>query len=116
MSQPDTILIPWLGLNVQGDLGPWTFYQSSRGPRIWFVKAPPLMPPTPAQISVMNQFRLAAYNWRALEPQRRADWLSSAKRAKLRITGYNLFVYWQLKGDDATIRTVERLSGLQLIG
>ncbi len=116
MSQPETNLIPFLGLIMQGDLGPWTFYQSSRGPRIWFVKAPPLVPPTPAQITVMNRFRLVAYNWRALPPQRRADWLSAAVIAGLRITGYNLFVYWQIKGDDATVRTVERLSHLQLIG
>jgi len=111
-----TNLIPWLGLNAQGDLGGFTFYQSSRGPRIWYPKAPPLTPATPAQRNLRNRFRLAAYNWRALSPQRRADWLRAAILAKLRITGYNLYVYWQLKGDDAVVRTVERLSGLQLIG
>ena len=108
-------LVPWLGLNAQGDLGGFTFYQSSRGPRIWYPKAPPLTPPTASQRNLRNRFRLAAYNWRALPPARRADWLRAAGLAELRITGYNLFVYWQLKRDNDAIRTIERITSLRLL-
>jgi hypothetical protein len=46
----------------------------------------------------------------------RRNWEQAAKKAGLKITGYNLFTYWQLTHDRPTIRTVERQSGIPLVG
>jgi len=60
-------------------------------------------------------FRYAAMAWRGLTPELRARWQLAATRAHLKITGYNLWTYYQVTQDLAPIHTIERLSGLQLI-
>ena len=108
-------LLRYLGFNSQGDLGPWTFYTSQRGALVYFIKAPPLEPPSLLQLSVRNSIRLAAYTWRSLAPQARVDWELVSQRAHLSITGYNLFVSWILGRDDAAIHTLERITRIDLI-
>ncbi len=108
-------LLPLLGLNAQGDVGPITIYQSQRGARVWFPKQMKGKPPSPARTVQRNRFRLAAYLWRALTPEKRATWLLAATRARLRVTGYNLWTYWILKKDLPVIRTIEKLTGLSLV-
>jgi len=39
----------------------------------------------------------------------------AARRAKLYVNGYTLFVYYQLKRDRPAIATIERLTNLQLL-
>ncbi len=111
----DTQLLRFLGMNTQGDLGPWTFYTGRRQQLIFFVKAPPLEPPSQMQITRRNAFRLNAYVWRSLTQSAREDWERASKLAHLKITGLNLFTFWNLTKDDAAIQTVERLSRLALI-
>jgi len=108
-------ILRFLGLNVQGDLGPWTFYTSKRYGLVFFQKSPPLEPPSRKQIHQRNKFRLAGMIWRSLLPEQRATWLQAAFAAGLQITGYNLFTYYILRNDDAAIETVERLAGVNLI-
>lgn len=107
--------VRFLGFNTQGDLGPWTFYTDKRKGLVYFVKAPPLEPPSLLQTSVRNAIRLAAYAWRSLSGDQRANWKTAAKRAHLQITGYNLFVFWIIRKEDAAIHTIERLSRIKLI-
>lgn len=104
-----------MGWNSQGDLGPWTFYTDRRKGLVYFVKSPPLEPPSILQSSIRNSIRLAAYTWRSLSAAQRADWMLAARRARLKIHGYNLFVFWILRKEDAAIRTIERLTHLKLI-
>ncbi len=108
-------LLRYLGFNSQGDLGPWTFYTSKRGALVYFIKSPPLEPPSVLQLSVRNSIRLAAYTWRSLTPQARDDWELVSKRAHLSIHGYNLFVFWLLRQEHAAIHTLERITGIDLI-
>lgn len=108
-------LLPFLGLRTQGDLGPWTFYTNRRNRLVWFTKAPPLEPPSLMQTIQRNRFRNVAFIWQSLLPVTRERWLLAAKRARLAVTGYNLFTHFITIGSDATIHTVERLSGLRLI-
>ncbi len=107
--------VRFLGFNTQGDLGPWTFYTDKRKGLVYFVKSPPLEPPSQLQQSIRNSIRLAAYTWRSLDGEQQRTWETASKRAGLRITGYNLFVFWILRRDDAAIHTVERLSNVKLI-
>ncbi len=103
------------GWNTQGDFGPWTFYTDKRKGLVYFVKAPPLEPPSLLQTSVRNAVRLSAYTWRSLSAAQQRAWQTAATRAHLQITGFNLFTSWNIKKDDAAIHTIERLSGIKLI-
>ena len=104
-----------IGLRPTGDLGPLTGYTSKRGKAVWFLKAPPKIPPTCWQIVQRNAFRINAIAWNALEPQVRANWLNAAKIARLTITGFNLWTWYNLCPDPAVIRTIEHVSGIKLI-
>jgi len=104
-----------MGMNTQGDFGPWTFYTGARQQLVYFVKSPPLEPPSEMQITRRNAFRLNAYVWRSLKPSARRDWETASKLTGLKITGFNLFTFWNLTKDNAAIHTVERLSRVDLI-
>lgn len=103
-----------MGFNSQGDLGPWTFYTSKRRGLVYFVKSPPLEPPSFAQISQRNRMRMAGGSWSHLTPAQREQWEAAAKGAGLKITGYNLYVHWVMIRDDETLKTVSRQSGIGL--
>lgn len=104
-----------MGFNATGDLGALTMYTTVRGNMVAFPKSPPLNPPSQLQTQMRNFYRLAASAWRGLTPQDRDAWSNAARRASLRITGYNLFIYWQRTKDVATLKTIERQSGITLI-
>lgn len=111
----DDKIIRWLGFNTQGDLGPWTMYTDKRKGLVFFLKAPPLEPPSQLQTSVRNAFRLAALAWSSLPPSARDDWELVSKRAYLKINGYNLFVFWSIRKEHACIRTLEHQTHINLL-
>lgn len=106
----------YLGLKIQGDLGPFTCYTNKRGRVVWFLKAPPKEPPTWMQTLQRNIFSYVGWAWAALTPPQREQWELVAKKASLRITGYNLFSYWAITDDEPTIRTIEQQTGMLLPG
>lgn len=112
--QPQPKLFSLMGWNATGDLGGLTFYTNNRGKLVWFLKAPPTTPPTYGQLRNQDTFIYAALTWKALTPKRRADWELASKQAGLRITGYNLFIYFFTTADQATINTIEQQTGLKL--
>jgi len=112
---PESRLFRFLGWNSQGDLGGWTFYTSQRKELVWFIKSPPLEPPSFLQTTMRNRFRAIGYAWRSLTPAQRQAWATAAANAGTRLTGYNLFVYWLTTRDDATIETIERQANVSLI-
>jgi len=104
-----------LGTNVQGDLGPLTMYTGTPGRVIYFLRAPPKEPPSPRQLHVLAKWVAAANLWWSLEDQQRETWLLIARRAGLRITGYNLFVWWAVVQDNGPIQTLELQTGLSVL-
>lgn len=112
---PNNRFLNLLGWRPTGDLGGLTGYTSKRGRGVWFLKAPPKEPPTDVQRHCRNKFRLAAFAWTQLDDQARAAWTSAQDLAHMNITGYNLFIYWQLTKDEAAIRTIEHQTGLVLL-
>ncbi len=104
-----------MGWGQTGDLGPFTIYTTRRRRSVWFPKSPPLQPPSLLQIFQRNRFRMAAKAWRQIGRLQRQSWKSAAARAHLAVTGYNLFIYWQLRRDRSAIATIERRSGITLI-
>lgn len=111
----DTKLLSYLGFNTQGDLGPWTFYTSRRKGLVFFQKSPPLEPPSFLQVHCRNKFRLTAMLWRWLTDEQRRNWELVSKRLSLRITGYNLFTYYVVTGDEQTIETAQTQAGIDLL-
>jgi hypothetical protein len=115
MLQPDDKRLKIVGFNAQGDLGPITFYTSSRNKLVAFAKSPPLSPPSRVQQQMRDFFRLAAAAWRALPLAARAEWATLAAGGKTRCTGFNLFLYYQRTKDRATIETLQRLAHVQVL-
>jgi len=112
---PTDKILCFLGFSPTGDLGALTGYTSKRGKPVWYLKAPPKTPPTGYQIHHRNVFRQTAAAWRALSDVERANWMEAARLARLHLTGFNLFVWYQIKGDTAVIQTIERHSGITLL-
>lgn len=111
----DQKLLRVMGWGHTGDLGPITFYTTRERVVVIYDKAPPLKPATSRQIVRRNRWRNAAQNWQLLTPEQRARWHAAARRAKLRIHGYNLFVFWFTRQEPSYVRTIERQSGIQLL-
>ena len=108
-------LLSMLGWWVSGDLGPWTAYSRAIGDHVWFVKSPPLTPPTVWQQHQRNCFRIAAWSWQRLPQQERDNWREATRRDRTKITHYNLFVWWILHRADDSIRCLENKTGIRLL-
>lgn len=115
MARPDLKLLGMLGWIVTGDMGPWTFYTSARGPIVFFPRMPALNPPSPKQVVQRARIRAAAVTWRAKTSQDRGRWEQATQRPKLCVTGFGLWVWWSCNHDLGTLRTIERQSGVSLI-
>lgn len=111
----DSPIYRYLGFHATGDLGPYTFYTSRRRGLVWFVKSPPLEPPSPLQSHHRNRFKVCGYLWRAMSQAHRDRWRSAQARAHLSITGHNLFYYYISTMDRDAITTVERIAHLKLL-
>jgi len=108
-------LLSVLGLVTWGDIGPLTCYRNKRGNLVFYAKAPPTSPASPAQQIYRDRWRAAATAWNGLTPDARARWELASKRASLYITGYNLFVHYHTTGDAGAVHTIEGITGLDLI-
>jgi len=106
---------PLLGFRQTGDLGPFTIYTSRRRKPVWFLKSPPMKPPSPMQRHQRSRFTMAARAWQQLSPGIRKRWSLAAARARLYLSGYNLWLHYQLAPDRRALRTIELQSRIQLI-
>jgi hypothetical protein len=107
-------LYQYLGMNTQGDIGPYTMYTAKDRRLVIYLRSPPKKPASPSQIHQRNLFKIVAMQWWALAPGDRAAWNAAAIRARLRITGYNLFAYALLTRDTAAVATVSALAHIPL--
>ena len=112
---PAERLLSFLGTVLWGDIGPLTIYRNMNGKLVAFQKTFPKHVPSPFQVTQRQLFIDAAAAWRALTPSKRAQWETATQRASLRMTGYNLFVHWQLEHDDEAIQAVQRQTNTDLI-
>ena len=104
-----------LGLQLQGDVGPYTCYRSARHKLVMFAKAPPHKPPSQLQAWHRARWSMAARAWKALRPAHRDRWRLAAKRERLVVGGYNLFIWHVTTHQVDAIRTIERHTGLDLL-
>jgi hypothetical protein len=104
-----------LGLVTWGDIGPFTVYRNKRGRLVWYPKAPPTTLPSDFQTFCRDKFRAAGGAWSALAEPVQRNWEEVSLKAHLGITGYNLFTYWHITQDRATIATLEHQTGITLL-
>lgn len=115
MKSSHSELLKFLGFQPTGDLGPWTIYTAADGGIVAFPRSPPLRPPTYWQLRQRQRFAAAALSWQLVGPEARAAWEAVTHAASLRVTGYNLFVWYLLRQDAACIRTLENQTGIDLL-
>jgi hypothetical protein len=102
------LLINLISWNTTGDLGPLTIYRSVLATHVYYARTPAIEPPSRRQIVIRYRFNLAALIWAILTLAERAMWAAAANECANGITGYNLFVAWQLKRDNAMIAKLLR--------
>jgi hypothetical protein len=108
-------LLPLMGLNPSGDLGPFTIFRTARRGVVWFPRSPPKRPPSYFQRRQRNAWRFAAAVWSALTPAQRSLWAQAATIARLSISGYNFFIFYQTTQSRGAVRSVERHTGITLL-
>ena len=102
------------GISLQGDIGPYTTYTNKQHKLVVFPRAPPDKPATPEQLVYRNAFRAAASAWQQLTGEQRRAYQAAASAAHARCTGYNIWVYYQMRNDNAALDTLERQTGIIL--
>ena len=105
---------PYLGLYTWGDVADLTFYRAHNGRLVWYPKAPPKTPASPAQAYHRDRMRLAALSWAALTPAGRATWRALAARAYIRIGPTALFYAAFTNPNPRWLRTLEAQTGIQV--
>ncbi len=100
---------------ISGDIGPVTFYTNQRSKHVMFDKKPNLNPPSQLQRRQRNMFRSVAAAWNNMQPATKTKWETATKRLGARMNGYHLFVWWSIKQDLPALRTVERITKLDLL-
>jgi len=108
-------LLPLLGIWPGGDLGPYTIYTTRRRGVVWFPRSPPKQPPNYLQRRHRNKWRFAARAWSASTIAIRQAWSNAARLARLTISGYNLFIFYEVTKNRSIIETVERQTGITLL-
>lgn len=105
----------FLGVNTNGDMGPYTFYTSHRKRLVVFPKSWPKDPATYHQKLNRDKWRHAAMRWQSLPQSVRDDWKRLAKNANLTISGYNLFLHYITGKGTETVKTCQRLTRIDVL-
>lgn len=111
----DKFLPRMLGFNVQGDLGPWTFYTNKNRKIVFYPQAPPLRPASYAQRACRNRMVRAGYQWRSLPRDQRDNWNKACRRAYLETVGFGLFFWFAQSLEIVSLVNIERISGTPLL-
>lgn len=106
----------FLGWNMQGNFGPFTCYQNRQRRPVWYLTTPQKEPPSYGRQHQKNRLRACALTWQALSAPTRANWMLAARRANLRLHGYDLWTWYFMRRDPGPIRSIERFTGVALLG
>jgi len=101
-----------LGLQVSGDLGPFTIYTDRHGVKVIYPKSPPKEPPSPAQAWQRARFQRAQQDYMALTDETKRAWETLAYHASLCMTGQNLYISIVLKNDYTGLATLIAQTGV----
>jgi len=113
--EPQPNLFNLLGFVIWGDFADITMYRSHHGKVVWFKKTWPDKPASPKQLAWREHWKTAAAAWKAASAATRQQWDLATRRASLSLHGYDLWMHWQLTGDDQAIETLERQTHTELL-
>ncbi len=108
-------IFQFLGVNTNGDIGPYTIYTSQRHRLVIFLKTWPKDPASYNQKLNRDRWRHAGIRWRNLPPSTRNDWKRLAKAANLTISGYNLYMHYITGPPRTIVQTLQRLTGIDVL-
>lgn len=94
------------GFRVMGDVGGFTCYTDARFRKVFYKKAPPKEPASPAQAKLRARFGDAIRAWKALTADEKAALERAVKKTSLCLTGQNLFVSCMLKAAPGVYATI----------
>lgn len=114
MKVPQPNYVALLGLIQWGDLAGVTIYRNRKHKLVAFAKTFPTSETTPLKTDVQQAFAAAAAAWHTLTDHQRDNWNKAAKTASLPITGYNLFMHYQLSPDPSTVNTIAHQTGIPI--
>jgi len=101
-------LLSWLGLLSWGDIAEFTLYRDRFRQLVIYPKQYPKSTVPAFQRRQRDLFKIAVEKWNSLTNDQRAQWSLAARRASLRMTGYNLFIAVALLPDPPALDTIAR--------
>lgn len=107
-------LVNFFGFIIWGDVNELTVYRDKQGKMIVFPKTWPDKPPSTTQIEQRARMTQAAQAWQDIETYWQSQWDLAARKASLCMTGYNMFVHWQLMGDTTAMQAIQRQTGVRI--
>ena len=107
-------LLPFLGLNINGDVGGLTVYTRHDGRLVAFPAAPPLKPASVHQLAQRQRFRLAQNAWKNLPKEAQQDYQEACNRLSLCMVGHNLWITLCYQPSENLWRTIIAQSCLPL--
>ena len=107
-------LIPFIGIQVKGDLGPFTIYTNHRGRVVFYKRAPPTKPPTAPQIRQRTRFKLAQRLYQHESAATKAKWELLVVRSRICMTGQNLYVSLALNPQPVNLANLAAAAGLTI--
>ncbi len=96
------------GFRVMGDVSGITVYTNKKFQKVFYKKAPPDKPASPAQRARRDLFGKAIAAWRLLSSDQKRDLEDATRALSLCLTGQNLFTSCCLRSDAGTYATIER--------
>lgn len=112
---PKERLFNYFGTVTWGDIADLTMYRRYDRRLVIFKKTWPDKPPSDKQLADRAAFSAAVAAWHLLTAEEQAQWDLAARRGCLTMSGYNLFLHWQLTPDLAAMRTLERQTRTTLL-
>jgi len=105
---PTNSLLSWLGLVSWGDIAELTLYRDRYRQLVVYQKQYPKSIVPFFQGRQRDLFKIAVSNWKKLPNGKKQQWTLAARRASLRMTGYNLYIAATLIPDPPAIATLQR--------
>jgi hypothetical protein len=100
------------GVEFSGDIGDWTCYRTKHGHPTFFLRAPPMEPPSPSQIVQRNRFKTAQHNWKLQTATVKRNWELLTLKSSLCLTGQNLWISCSLNDQSPLVAYLSAKAGV----
>jgi hypothetical protein len=95
-----------LGWYPSGDLGLFTYYCSRKRKVVAYLRTKQVQETSPAQARQRRAWTTIALEWKSIPATSRAAWRAAAAGARIRITAYNLYIFYRTTKDLPCLQTI----------